>query len=82
MSRDPKINPVAGDCLAKTSANGRVPTRRVIRVDSDGITYVTGKKEKNCWITTWWDWARDANVIEWGEPGALRISSDGYDHHI
>lgn len=64
--RDPKKDPLAGDVLTKGTR-----TRRVTMVEQNIITYeltTGGGKPRNlqCWISTWRDWARKAEVVTVG----------------
>lgn len=65
-TRDPRIDPQVGDKIYKISATGHKSTRQVVSRDGPGnndIWYLTqdGKKKK-CWIATWMEWARTAEV--------------------
>lgn len=66
MARDPKLDPKPGDVLFTTTALGRRTTREVIERTGPGdndIVYRTDSgKVKKCWISTWMDWAREAEV--------------------
>jgi len=63
-ARDPREDPHVGDAIYKVSeATGKKHSRTVVkRVDND-ITYRDQNgKERVCWITTWMEWARTAEV--------------------
>lgn len=64
--RDPRLDPQPGDKLTVTTAKGTRTSREVISRGGPGdndIVYKTDTgKEKKCWISTWMDWAREAEV--------------------
>lgn len=62
--RDPKIDPQAGDIAVKITAKGRKLQRIVTRRAGNEVYYKTSESgaEKNCWLTTWQDWCRLADV--------------------
>lgn len=61
--RDPKMDPQPGDFLSKVSSTNRRMTRRVTVRAGNDIKYCDHNgKEKICWISTWMDWAREAEV--------------------
>lgn len=63
MARDPKLDPKPGDTLLATTALGKRTTRKVIKRVNNDVTYrVDSGKVRTCWITTWMDWAREAEV--------------------
>lgn len=56
--RDPKTNPLPGDVLCKGKLR-----RTVTRVLSGSVYYQNAHgRESNCWITTWIQWCRKAEV--------------------
>lgn len=62
--RDPKIDPQPGDKIQRTSNSGLVSTREVKRRVDNDIFYIDRHgKEKKCWIATWMEWARLADVV-------------------
>jgi hypothetical protein len=67
--RDPKLDPRPGDVLAKTSKAGKKIERHVVEVDGYDIWYTDGKKTDRhlCFISTWMQWARAAEVVTRGE---------------
>lgn len=57
--RDPRVDPKAGDRIAK----GKL-TRRVTEVQRSEIWYLNRNDGLNkCWISTWREWARKAEVL-------------------
>lgn len=63
MARDPKLDPKPGDRLFTTTASGKRTERHVVKRVNNDITYRGDNgKLKTCWITTWMDWAREAEV--------------------
>ena len=60
--RDPRIDPKPGDSIRKTMSSGWI-TRTVVNRRGNCIFYQTKGKERACWISTWVDWARKAEVI-------------------
>lgn len=62
-TRDPLVDPQVGDKVFKITPSGLRQTRQVVkRVDND-IFYLDHRgKEKKCWIATWMEWARTAEV--------------------
>lgn len=62
--RDPRKEPKAGDHIRK----GKVE-RTVIAYSGGNVEYFNLKASgcrsniKNCWITTWQDWCRNAEVL-------------------
>jgi|688.fasta_scaffold2424584_2 hypothetical protein len=59
QTRDPRIDPQPGDVVKKGK------TRRVNHRKGDEVFYMSGGSmvERSCWITTWQDWCRDAEVL-------------------
>lgn len=65
MARDPKLDPRPGDVLFTTTASGKRTLREVTKRVNNDITYrVESGKVRTCWITTWMDWAREAEVAK------------------
>jgi hypothetical protein len=63
--RDPRINPMPGDVLSRGNL-----TRTVIAYSRGEVQYLGGKRgdlKRAYWITTWQDWAKDAEVLQRGE---------------
>jgi len=61
--RDPRNDPRAGDYIAKMSGANRRMTRMVLKRVNNDITFRDQSgKERTCWLTTWMDWAREAEV--------------------
>lgn len=63
MTHDPRIYPKPGDVIRKGAV-----TRTVCAVpgySSNDVWYWTKDPEvkRNCWITTWQDWAKKAEVL-------------------
>ena len=63
-NRDPRKDPRPGDMVAKGAKQRRVDARRGSEID---YTDIQSGKKKNCWITTWNDWCRDAEVLHVAE---------------
>lgn len=63
-TRDPRQDPQVGDYLYKISeSSGKRMSRRVVRRDVNDIYFVDQHgKERMCWITTWCEWARMAEL--------------------
>jgi hypothetical protein len=62
-ARDPKLDPQPGDKLYKLGDAGKHLSRQVVRREDNDIFYVTHHgKERKCWISTWLEWARMAEV--------------------
>lgn len=61
-SRDPRIDPLCGDTVVKNGMKRTVQYR-----DGGDIRYASSTKNgtriKYCWITTWQDWCRKAEVL-------------------
>lgn len=65
MTRDPRTDPRAGDCLRKKARSGRLLSRTIVRREGGNIWWAS-KNERmpnNCWITTWQSWSRDAEIV-------------------
>jgi hypothetical protein len=61
--RDPRLDPQRGDFIVKMSGTNRRMTRRVVKRVTNDITYRDHMgKERTCWIMSWMDWAREADV--------------------
>lgn len=61
--RDPKLDPQPGDEIYRVLGSGARTTRKVVKRVNNDITYVVnGGKQRTCWISTWMDWARMAEV--------------------
>lgn len=61
--RDPREDPRTGDCIHKNGSRG--PVRRyVVRRHGNEVYYRSeeGGAVKNCWLTTWMDWARGCDL--------------------
>jgi hypothetical protein len=66
MTRDPKDMPAKGDKLTK----GKL-SREVVDVKEGVHVYYRKKPDgpvSSCWITTWQDWCRKAEVVARGAP--------------
>ncbi len=62
--RDPRQDPQVDDAICKVSpSTGKRRVRVVVKRVNDDITYrdQTGR-EHVCWISTWREWARTAEV--------------------
>lgn len=62
--RDPRVDPRPGDTIARISGVSNSKHTRIVldRVNND-ITYRDERgREHTCWLTTWMDWARMAEV--------------------
>lgn len=66
--RDPRTDPAAKDVARKLSESGALLTRIVDSVDGHTIRYRNKPNGplKECWITTWNDWCKTAEVITKG----------------
>ncbi len=63
-TRDPLVDPQPGDKIQRVSDSGLVRTREVInRVDNDIFYRDQAGREKKCWIATWMEWGRIADVV-------------------
>ena len=61
--RDPRIDPQPGDSLTKKSTSGSTLTRTVTARKGNDIWYLgASARERNCWITTWQEWAKGAEI--------------------
>jgi hypothetical protein len=61
VTRDPRIDPKAGDVLRKNSLS-----RRVVEVASMDVYWCrdgSDRRVQPAWISTWRTWARDAEVL-------------------
>lgn len=62
-NRDPRLDPQAGDLIVKLGSAGRKLSRYVVKRENFDITYRDQSgKERTCWITSWNEWARMAEV--------------------
>lgn len=71
--RDPKDDPRAGDCIHRAGSRGPV-CRYVVMRRGNEVYYrsVLGGDVKKCWLTTWMDWARGADLGDSpGDPLAV-----------
>lgn len=73
-NRDKRNMPLPGDCFRKRNKRGtwmkRVVVSSLVPVGNE-VYYESGNGRKTCWITTWRDWAKDAEVYsgrEWIQP--------------
>ncbi len=65
--RDPRVDPQVGDKIYKISDTGHRSSRQVVKRyginNNNDILYLNNQgKEKKCWISTWMEWARTAEV--------------------
>ena len=64
--RDPRIDPQVGDKIYKVSNAGTRSSRQVVKrggIGNNDIVYLNHQgKERKCWISTWMEWARMAEV--------------------
>ncbi len=62
--RDPRENPQVGDKIYKiTESTGLRRSRQVVsRIDNDIVYISQDGKQKKCWIGTWMEWGRGAEV--------------------
>lgn len=61
--RDPRLDPQPGDKVYRFSNKGTKSTRQVVARVNNDITYLTHDgKQKKCWIATWMEWCRTAEV--------------------
>jgi hypothetical protein len=70
-SRDPRVDPQPGDRLER-QLKSCVRTRTVVERKGFDVYYtedVGSQKRKNCWISTWMEWAREARVVR--DPGDI-----------
>ena len=61
--RDPREDPRTGDCIHRDGSRGPV-CRYVVKRRGNEVYYrsVIGGDIKKCWLTTWLDWARGADL--------------------
>lgn len=81
--RDPRLDPQPGDVLCATSPTGKQLFRTVTGRKGGDIYYTSGvtiagkTKVKNCWISTWMDWASKAQVkVHHLQPGEAPIKDN------
>ncbi len=72
-TRDPRVDPQAGDIIEKVSTHGGVTRRRTVtRRDGNDIYYTDQSGQaKKCWISSWLEWARMATL-----PGETLSNGD------
>lgn len=57
------MDPQPGDKIQRQSDSGLLRTREVIsRIDNDIVYRDQNGKDKKCWIATWMEWGRIAEV--------------------
>lgn len=62
-NRDPLLDPQVGDKIFKITSSGLRQTRHVVKRVGNDIFYLDHRgKEKKCWISTWMEWGRTAEV--------------------
>ena len=62
--RDPRNDPQPGDILSKPGSRGSRYKRIVVERGESQLIYKTHSDgvERTCWLSTWMDWARNADV--------------------
>jgi hypothetical protein len=66
--RDPRIDPIPGDCVERTLKSGiahRIVTSREGWNVFYNLVTATSKRPRPCmcWITTWREWCKDGTII-------------------